>query len=334
MKSGSILILLILIIPALMLISLRSGAMPVTFSDILNLFSEADHLVSYVFLHIRLPRVVFAMMAGAGMAVSGAAMQGLFRNPLADPGLMGISSGAALAAALYLISGISLGGILQSLGMVIVPALGAALCTLLVVALAIDKGVTDVKILLLAGLVVNALCGAATAGLIFVANDEQLRTITFWMMGSTAQAGWVAVLSLLCTTLPAILLFIRLALPLNMLSLGDAQAAASGLHVEHVKGKIILLTAFTMGPIVAWSGMIGFVGLMVPHLLRQWLGADHRILLPASALGGSILMLAADTLARTIVLPAELPVGILTALCGGPLFLWILYKSKKLLQYA
>jgi iron complex transport system permease protein len=318
----------------LIILGLCAGAMPVNLGDMFQIFKDIDSLNGYVFLHIRLPRVLFAIIGGAAMAVSGAALQGLFRNPLADPGLMGISSGAALATALYLVSGISLTGVLQPLGMVLIPAAGAAVCTFLVMALAIERGVTDIKILLLAGLVMNALCGAATAGLIFLANDEQLRSITFWMMGSTAQAGWSAILSLLITTVPAVFLFLRIAQPLNMLALGDAQASAGGLPVERVKLKIVLLTALAMGPVVAWSGMIGFVGLMVPHLLRQWMGADHRTLLPAAALGGSVIMLAADTLARVIVLPAEMPVGILTALCGGPLFLWILYKSKRKLRYA
>lgn len=330
MKIKLVLIVLIALFILLVCISLQAGALYLSVQDIFRIILGTQNDHAYLLLNIRVPRILFALLAGALMAVAGTSMQGLFRNPLADPGLMGISSGASLAAAAYM----TLYPFLQSvsfpleLGLIIFPCVGAALITLLVSALAKTRGQTDMKSLLLSGMVANAIAGAGTAFVIYLANTEQLRNITFWMMGSLAQGSWTSVTILLCSSVPGALLLLRISGHLNVLALGETQASAMGVHTEKLKFFIIWCTALVMGPVVALSGVIGFVGLIVPHILREAGMADHKYLMPLSALGGACLLLLADTVSRTIVLPSELPVGILTALCGGPLFLYILYKNR------
>lgn len=280
-----------------------------------------------VLLAIRLPRVALGVLVGAALAVSGAAMQGLFRNPLADPGLLGVSTGAALAAALVIV----LGGALGFGGAWLLPLAafgGGLVVTLLVYALATMQGRTAVATMLLAGVAVNAIAGSGTGFLTFLADDAQLRDLTFWSLGSLGGVTWrtlsgAAPLMLLC-----ILVIPRLARPLNAFLLGEAEAGHLGVRVEVVKGTVVVLTALAIGAAVSVSGIIGFVGLVVPHLLRLALGPDHRTLLPGSVLLGASLMLLADLFARTVVAPAELPIGIVTSLVGGPFFLWLLLRGR------
>jgi iron complex transport system permease protein len=280
-----------------------------------------------VLLAIRLPRVVLGALVGAALAVSGAAMQGLFRNPLADPGLLGVSTGAALAAATVIV----LGGALGVGGAWLLPVaafVGGLLVTLLVYALATSQGRTAVATMLLAGVAVNAVAGSATGFLTFLADDAQLRDLTFWSLGSLGGATWRALLSAAPFLLLCILLMPQLARPLNAFLLGEAEAGHLGVRVEVVKAAIIVLSALAVGAAVSVSGIIGFVGLVVPHLLRLALGPDHRTLLPGSVLLGAALLLFADLFARTVVAPAELPIGIVTSLVGGPFFLWLLLRDR------
>ncbi|GAB5519312.1 MAG: iron ABC transporter permease [Rhodothermales bacterium] len=285
---------------------------------------------------IRLPRVLLGLLIGAGLAVSGAAMQGLFRNPLADPGLVGVSSGAALAAVLVIVLG---GPLLVGLATWMLPfaiavaAFGGSIAaTLIVYRLATWRGRTSVATMLLAGIALNALAAAGVGLMMFIADDAQLRDITFWTLGSLGGATW----STLGAVAPFLLLGIvgapLLARALNAMLLGEAEARHLGIHVEHLKRGVVLITALTVGAAVAVSGIIGFVGLVVPHLLRLTLGPDHRGLLPGSALLGAILLLAADLLSRTLVAPAELPIGIVTALVGAPFFLWLLLRNRAALH--
>ncbi|GGB55407.1 iron ABC transporter permease [Deinococcus soli (ex Cha et al. 2016)] len=286
-------------------------------------FDEQQAAVLWV---IRLPRVLLGALVGAGLAVAGAALQGLFRNPLADPGLMGITSGAALAAALSVVLG------LHALGTYSLPAAafaGSLISTALVSLLAQDRGRVNVTTMLLAGIAINALCGAGTGLMTFLATDEQLRTITFWNLGSLGGATWPTVLS----ALPLILLG-AFGLPLtaralNALTLGEHGAAHLGVPVTRVKWLIITLVALSVGAGVAVAGSIGFIGLVVPHLLRLLTGPNHATLLPASALLGATLLILADLLARTVAAPAEVPIGILTALLGAPFFLYLLRQTRR-----
>ena len=286
-----------------------------------------------VIVSIRLPRTLLGLLVGAGLAVAGAAMQGLFRNPLADPSLIGVSAGAALAAvSVIVLGGHGLAFLTQALGPFSLPIAafaGGLLTTLLVYRLASRDGRTSVTTLLLAGIAINALAGAGTGLLTYLADDQQLRTLTFWSMGSLGGATWPAVGSTALLIAVPLLALPLLARTLNALLLGEAEAGHLGVAVQRMQPLIVALAALAVGAAVAVSGIIGFVGLVVPHLLRLALGPDHRLLLPGAALLGGSLLLLADLLARTLVTPAELPIGILTALIGGPFFLALLLRWQR-----
>ena len=287
-----------------------------------------------VVLAIRLPRALLGLAVGGGLAIAGAAMQGLFRNPLADPGLIGVSTGAALGAvAVIVLGGALVGGLDPALRPFFLPLAafaGGLLVTLIVQRIATQDGVIDIATMLLAGIAINALAGALLGIFTFISNDQQLRELTFWMMGSLAAITWTSLLPAIGMILLPALLLPRLARALNAMLLGEAEAHYLGFDVDRTKRMIIILTALITGAGVAVSGVIGFVGLVTPHLVRLAIGPDHRYLLPASALLGGCLLLLADMAARTVVLPAELPIGIVTACFGGPFFLWLLARRRGL----
>lgn len=279
-----------------------------------------------VLWQIRLPRIALAVVIGAALAVAGAGMQGLLRNPLAEPGLVGVSSGAALAAAAYMVAGA--GFVPVALGLPLASFAGAALAAWAVLRLAVIGGRTRVATMLLAGLALNAIAGAGIGLLSYIADDFALRAVTLWMFGSLARAG-SAELAIGAPLLLAATLWIGLrARSLNALLLGEAEARHLGVDVEALKRQLTLAIVLAAGIAVALAGIIGFVGLIVPHLVRLWVGPDHRRLLPLCALLGALLLLVADTLARTLFMPAELPIGILTALVGGPFFLVLLLRYR------
>jgi iron complex transport system permease protein len=297
-----------------------------------------------VLLAIRLPRACLAALVGAALAVSGAAMQGLFRNPLADPGLIGVSTGAALGAASTIVLGggfvtfmqQSFGLDLQAhgasaLGAMILPLaafLGGLAATFLVYRIASRGGQTDVATMLLAGVALNAISAAGIGLLVFLSDDQQLRDLNFWMLGSLGGVTWAELLPVAPFIAGATIALPLFARHLNALLLGEREAQHLGFRIERTKRVIVLLVALATGASVALTGVIGFVGLVIPHLVRLSLGPDHKILLPASVFLGASLMLFADLAARSIVLPAELPIGILTSCVGGPFFLWLLLRSR------
>lgn len=292
-----------------------------------------EHLV---FMNIRLPRLLLGVAAGAALGMSGALMQGLFRNPLADPGLIGVSSGAALAAGMTIVLGsLWFPDMPRTLGnwtLVATAFAGSLLVTVLVYALSQQDGATRVGIMLLAGVAINALAGAGLGYLTFLATDEQLRNIQFWLLGSLGGARWSAVVLVFSTVAVAVAVGagFTLAKPLNAIALGETQAALLGVPVELVKRFAVLLTALAVGAVTATTGIIGFIGLVAPHCVRLVAGPDHRIVLPGSALLGAALVLAADSVARTMIKPAELPLGVLTAFVGVPFFLLLLrhFRSR------
>jgi iron complex transport system permease protein len=288
-----------------------------------------EHLV---FMNIRLPRLLLGVAAGAALGMSGALMQGLFRNPLADPGLIGVSSGAALAAGMTIVLGSmwfpDMPRTLGSWTLVLMAFLGSLFVTVLVYALSQQDGTTRVGIMLLAGVAVNALAGAGLGYLTFLATDEQLRNIQFWLLGSLGGARWSAVALVFSIVLAALGTGLTLARPLNAIALGETQAALLGVPVERVKRFAVLVTALAVGAVTATTGIIGFIGLVAPHCVRLVAGPNHRIVLPGSALLGAALVLAADSVARTMVKPAELPLGVLTAFVGVPFFLLLLRHFK------
>ncbi|MCC8965097.1 iron ABC transporter permease [Bradyrhizobium sp. Pear76] len=285
---------------------------------------------------IRIPRIAAAAMVGGLLAVSGAIMQGLFRNPLADPALVGVSSGGAFAAAAAIVFTDShLGGSLRFLQNQLLPIAafaGSLVTTIVLYGIASRGGRTSIAIFLLAGLAIAAIANAGIGLLVFVADDRQLRNITFWMLGSLSGATWTKLSALAPVLAAALIACLSIARGLDVLVLGEAEAFHSGVDVERLKRISIVLVSAMTGVAVSVCGVVGFVGILVPHLLRLVIGPAHRLLLPASALLGAILLVGADTVARTIVAPAEMPIGILTAAIGAPFFLAMLLRQRGLVS--
>uniref|UniRef100_UPI0040630CA5 FecCD family ABC transporter permease n=1 Tax=Metapseudomonas boanensis TaxID=2822138 RepID=UPI0040630CA5 len=280
---------------------------------------------------IRLPRALLGLAIGVVLALTGVAMQGLFRNPLADPSLVGVSSGAALGGALAIVGGAALGGVPEAIAAYLLSACafaGGLGVTLLVYRLGRREGQTSVATMLLAGIALTALAGAVIGLFTYMADDATLRSLTFWNMGSLNSASYARLWPLLLVTLLVLCWLPRRAKGLNALLLGESEARHLGVDVERLKRELVICTALGVGVAVAAAGLIGFIGLVVPHLVRIVTGPDHRILLPASALAGGCLMLLADLVARMILAPAELPIGIVTALIGAPFFLYLLLRGR------
>lgn len=294
---------------------------------------DVDSTKEAILVAIRLPRVCLAILIGAGLAISGAAIQGLFRNPLADPGLIGISSGASLAAVMMIVLEVkffqTLTGTLGMYALSIVAFAGACATAFLVYRIARMAGKDVITTMLLTGIAINALSGALTGIMTYMATDEQLRNITFWSLGSLGGASWTSVLAILPFMIIALICIPRLAKSLNLLALGESQASMLGVNLKSIKRQVIIFSTMAVGTSVAVAGIIGFIGLVIPHLIRMGAGSDHRRVLIGSALGGAIVLTLADSLARTLVAPAELPIGILTALVGTPVFLWILFRERR-----
>ena len=338
-RARSLHVLLFLALIGVGVASLTLGATGVSLWTVLTKLLSGEELTlteRAVMVNIRMPRLAMGCLVGAALAVSGAVMQGLFRNPLADPGIVGVSAGATLGAVLAIVLGGALPPLVFDLiGAQIVPVaafIGAWVTTLLLYRVATRHGRTSVATMLLAGIALTALTMAVSGILIFIADDQQLRDLTFWSLGSLAGASW----SKLAVTTPVILIAIAgaclLARALNGLALGEATAAHIGIPVQRMKNAAILAVAAATGAAVAISGGIGFIGIVVPHLLRLSTGPDHRPLLINAALLGAILLVLADVFARNIIPPAELPIGIITALLGAPVFLWILLRQRGLVD--
>ncbi|MEH0386932.1 iron ABC transporter permease [Vibrio mimicus] len=317
------------------LYSITVGPMNITIADSIHsllfrseLLANSIHLVIH---DIRLPRTLLCLLIGAILALCGTAMQGLFRNPLAEPGIIGVSSGASLGAALaiVLLSEVTFDALLlNSLMLPIAAFIGGALTTVLVYRLGTSKFGTSVTIMLLAGVAISALAGAGIGYLNYLASDQMLRDLTLWSMGSMAGANTASLLLCSATLLLLFGYFRWRAMALNALLLGEAEARHLGVPVQKLKREMILLSAIGVGVAVSAAGMIGFVGLVVPHMGRMLVGPDHRNLVPISALLGALMLTLADMVARVAVAPAELPIGIVTALVGAPFFLYLLFQQK------
>lgn len=289
---------------------------------------------------IRLPRTLLCISIGAILAMCGAVLQGLFRNSLADPGIIGVSGGAALGAGLSIVllpagwalSWPLLAGIASwlTLGSTALFAFASGmLTTLLVYRIGQTPFGTSVSMMLLAGVAIGAIAFSGLGLLSYLADDQQLRDLSLWQMGSLAGATWHSVLLSVFVMLALLVIFSRKRAALNALLLGESEARHLGIQVESLKRQLIVLCAMGIGVAVSVSGMIGFIGLIVPHMVRMLCGPDYRNLLPVSALGGAILLLVADLLARQLAAPAEIPVGIITALLGAPFFIWLLIQQKR-----
>ncbi|MFB8775353.1 FecCD family ABC transporter permease [Streptomyces broussonetiae] len=311
-----------------------TGAYPIPAGDVIASVlhrahlggGELDRVAESVLWNVRFPRIVLAVLIGASLGCAGALMQGVFGNPLAEPGTIGVSLGAAVGA----IAAISLG--LDFLGNWTLPALAfvAGLGTvLLVYSMSRAGGRTEVVTLILTGIAVNAFAGALVGLFVFLADTAAVNQIAFWQLGSLSQATWPKVLAVLPCAALGLGLAPLYARRLDLLALGDRPARHLGVDVERLRIRLILIVALLTAAAVSVSGVIGFVGLVVPHLLRMVAGPGHRFLVPGSALGGAVVLLAADLAARTLAAPAELPLGVLTALVGSPFFFWLLRRTRR-----
>ncbi|MBM3742645.1 MAG: FecCD family ABC transporter permease [Actinomycetota bacterium] len=286
--------------------------------------ADGSSVAHAVFWNVRLPRVTLAIVVGASLAVAGVVMQGIFRNPLAEPATVGVSGGAAVGAVIAITLGLSK----ITLGVQIFAFIGGTLATAIVYGLSRVDGKTDIVTLILTGIAINALSGALIGLAVFVADDDQIRTVTFWSLGSLGLATWRAVAMVLPLAIIGVALSTKFSRTLDLMSLGDRPAEHVGVPVERVRLQTIAIIGLLASSAVAATGIIAFVGLIVPHILRLVLGPKHRDLLWSSALLGAIVTLLADLAARTLLSPAELPLGVLTALIGAPFFLWLLRKMR------
>lgn len=335
-----VLILLVLLLISAVLTG-GIGAMNISFSEGASIWKSwlglADtdvglDMKSSVLWHIRYPRVIMSLAIGASLAISGSSLQGLFRNPMADPSIIGVSAGATLfvAMAIVLLNGLTI-STAEAFGLStlsIVAFAGAVVAALVVYKLASNKVRTDVATMLLAGIAINALAMALVGLLSYLTNDAQLRNIVFFTLGSLGGTQWFSAGLMLVVTLLAMWLLLPTGKHLNALSLGEQEAASIGTPIQKLKRRIILTTSAVIGISVAFSGIIGFVGLVIPHLLRMMGVKDYRRLLLYSALSGALLLCWTDTLSRTLFQPAEIPIGVITSLLGAPIFLILIYKTR------
>ncbi|WP_220440959.1 iron ABC transporter permease [Kluyvera sp. EC_51] len=325
LSSFSVFIGLLLILATLVLVGASQGALKITFASL------QDAHYRDIWLNIRLPRVLLAVLVGGALATAGVIMQGLFRNPMADPGLLGVSSGSALMVGVAIIFPVSLPAAFLLYEQMIFAVVGSLVVCAVIILISLRHQHGGMIQLLLAGIAINALCGAAIGILSYVGDEQQLRQLTLWMMGSLGQAQWPTLLVAASFAVPAMIATAWLATTLNLLQLGDEEAHYLGVNVKRKRQLLLLLSSLLVGAAVSVSGVIGFIGLVIPHLIRMTIGADHRWLLPCSTLAGACLLLVADTLARTLVQPAEMPVGLLTSLIGGPYFLWLILRTRRAL---
>jgi len=339
-KQKFIVLALSLVLLFTCVVALGMGAYHIPAEDVLSLLAQKlglpsagrDAMQQDVLFEIRMPRLLLGLLVGAALGISGAGIQGIFRNPLAEPGLIGISSGASLFAVLiiafetFLFTSLSawIGYYMLAAGAFV----GAGLTAFVVYRIASKNGRPNVTTMLLAGIAINAFAGALTGLMTYMSTEQQLRTITFWMLGSLGGATWDNVLAVAPFIVIPVLILPFFGKSLNAFALGELQADLLGMRTDRVKRWVVILSTLAVGASVAVSGIIGFVGLIIPHTVRLMGGPDHRFVLPASLLLGALVLTLADVIARVLVAPIELPIGVITALLGTPIFLYILIKDK------
>ncbi len=341
MRPGTVLVVLAIVVVALALASLQVGALSIPPGQVAAIVASAFGVTlpadvplqnAAVLLSIRLPRIVLGLAAGAGLGAAGAVLQGVFRNPLADPMLIGVSSGAALFVTAVIVLGAAFApDVLRMLGPFALPAAGFAGglgATMVLYRVATRDGRTSLTTMLLAGIAINALAFAGIGLFTSVASNEQLRNISFWNFGSLAGAQPTLVYAIGVCVVVACVALTRTAPGLDALLLGDIEARHLGVDTDALKRRAIAWSALLAGFTVAACGVIGFVALVAPHIVRLVCGPGHRVVIPGAALLGAILLLGADLVARSVVAPAEMPIGIVTALIGAPFFLWLLVRHR------
>ncbi len=326
-KKGTTLLILITALLVSFLLSVRHGAVDIPVKEIINIFLYGEASTnSSILIDIRLPRVILAGLIGAGLAAVGAVMQGIFKNPLVDSYTLGMSSGAALGAVISIITGISAG--IFGLATTGVFAFIGSICTLFFVySLAYNKKRMSTNTLLLAGVAVSYFL-ASVISFLMMLNHGKIQHIVFWTMGSIATASWSKVLAAAIAIMPGLIILMFFARELNMMAMGEEAAQYLGVRTALIKTILLLVGSIIVGGVVSTGGTIGFVGLIAPHMIRFLTGSDNRSVIPFSALLGAILVILSDTIGRTIIQPAEIPVGIMTSIMGGPFFIYLLRKQK------
>jgi iron complex transport system permease protein len=336
---SSIYLTLSLLLVIAIVLSAGTGAVYLSFREISALIAHkafGSGIVNPVheglFFQIRLPRTILCLFVGAALSVSGALMQSLFRNPIVEPGLVGTSAGSALGAALFIVLGSnSFFSHLSFMGDLLMPVcafMGGLVATVIVYYFSASLNRVNISVMILAGIAVNAIANGATGFLAYIARDPQARSITFWNLGSFAGANWTAVAFAGASTIVGFFLSLRFAKSLNALQLGDTEAEYLGINTERLKISIILINTLLVSIATSLVGIIAFVGLIIPHLLRLMKGSDNRFLIIGSALLGAIVLSITDMVCRVVIAPAEMPIGIITAFIGAPVFLWLLNRMK------
>ncbi|QKF68610.1 hemin ABC transporter, permease protein HutC [Arcobacter venerupis] len=334
-KKSAIGIFLVLLIIS-MFLNLAIGAFSISSSEILNalLCPEENKIYYQVIMDIRFPRILLGVLVGIAFGISGAMMQTLFKNPLADPGLIGVSAGASAGVVIFMLLGSFLPNFLYNsflsyLSLPFSAFLGASITIFIIYKLATVYNKVAVTVMLLAGIAINAMLGALVGLFTYVSTEEELKSFTFWTMGSLANGDMKVILTLIPIVLVTYLFAYRKKVELNLMLLGEDEARNSGVNAEKLKKMIILFVSLSIGASVAFCGIIGFIGLVVPHIARLIVGSNHKFFIPLSAILGAFVLLWADSLSRTIIAPAELPIGIITAILGAPFFLWLLLKNRQ-----
>lgn len=335
-RSAALIVVFAILLVAGVLISAGTGQLPIGPAQVVgtllkgvgidNSWAPGDRLIEMTLWQIRFPRVVMSLLVGALLAIAGAVMQAIFGNPLAEPGVVGVSSGAALGAAAAITFGL---GVFGGWTVAVFAFVGGLLATLLVYSTARAQGRTEVVTLLLTGIAVNAFAGAGLALLMFAGDSASREQIVFWQLGSMNGSRWSEVLIVAVVGVVASAFALSLSSRYDLLALGDRTAAHLGVRVERLRIVSVVIVALLTGVGVAFVGIIAFVGLVIPHLVRMILGPAHRMLLICSLLGGSVLLVYADLLARTVVTSADLPIGMLTSLIGGPFFYWLIRRNRR-----
>ena len=351
MISKKIIIFLILIFVIIFsIISLTSGPIKISIKEIFyilfNQFSFLgnnenelySNIQESVLINIRFPRVILAILVGAGLGTSGAILQGLFRNPLVDPGFIGVSSGAAVGAIISIMFGKLISNflphILQAFLLPILAIVGSFLTIMIVYSLSKVNGKTNVMAMLLSGVAINAIAGSVIGFFVSISSDLELRSFTFWTMGGLDNSDWFIVILVSFFTILPFLFIYKFRKEIDIFMLGDSEANNLGVNVEYLKRKIILISSTMVGISVAFCGMIGFVGLVTPHLVRLFIAPNHKYLIPGSALLGSLILVLSDFISKTIISPAQLPIGIVTSAIGAPFFVWLILSQKRRFSYS
>ena len=328
-KQTTSLSIFFIILILTLIIAFSNGSFDFSFLSLLK--GETNSIENTIFFEIRIPRVILACLVGTSLAISGACLQGLFRNPLADPGLIGVSAGAALGASIIIVFGSTIFSkfILSTFLLPLAACFGSGVVIFLLFLLTKGFGYQGITYMLLVGIAINAIASVGIGILTFISTESELRGLTFWTMGSFGGITWPLLIPAILIIITSLIFLMPMLRDLDILQLGESEASSLGVDVQRLKYRIIFTSAATVGASVALSGMIGFVGLVVPHLVRLIAGVNHSYVIIGSALIGSSLMVFADLLARTLIQPAELPVGLITSAIGSPFFLWLIFRINK-----